>query len=73
MMNDACVFLDALARLEANFPHKKKYYLVNYGYPCTFGFYHHIKVNDIIYKNIKINVINLSSIKNFLIIDIHPL
>ena len=38
--NDACVFLDALTRLEIQFPWptKRKYYLVDLGYPCTFGF-----------------------------------
>ena len=38
--NDAHVFLDALTRLEVNFPwsNEGKYYLVNYGYLYTFGF-----------------------------------
>ena len=38
--NDTRVFLDALTRLEIQFPWptKRKYYLVDLGYPCTFGF-----------------------------------
>ena len=38
--NDARVFLDVLTRLEVHFPWlaKGKYYLVDFGYPCTSGF-----------------------------------
>ena len=38
--NDACVFLDALTRLEVNFswPSEGKYYLVDFGYPYISGF-----------------------------------
>ena len=38
--NDAHVFLDALTRLEVNFPwsNEGKYYLVNSDYLYTFGF-----------------------------------
>ncbi|KAL6322887.1 hypothetical protein AAG906_021021 [Vitis piasezkii] len=38
--NDAHVFLDALTRLEVNFPwpSEGKYYVVDSGYPCISGF-----------------------------------
>ena len=38
--NDAHVLLDVLTRLEIQFlwPTKRKYYLVDLGYACTFGF-----------------------------------
>ena len=34
-------------------------------------FYHHIDVNDIISNNIGVDIVNRSSIKNFLTIDVH--
>ena len=39
-INDACVFLDALTRPKVNFlwPSEGKYYVVDFGYPCIFGF-----------------------------------
>ena len=38
--NDLCVFLDALTKLQVQFPwpSEGKYYLVDSGYPCTFRF-----------------------------------
>ena len=38
--NNAHVFLDALTRPEVQFPwpSEGKYYLVDFGYPCTSGF-----------------------------------
>ena len=42
--NNALVLLDALTRLEIQFPWsiERKYYLVYLGYPCTFEFLHTI-------------------------------
>ena len=38
--NDVGVFFDILTRPKVNFPwpSEEKYYLVDFGYPCKFGF-----------------------------------
>ena len=71
---NACVFFNALTKPNVHFPCSSEGNIIWLILVILvhLDFYHHIEVNNITYKNIGIDVINLLGIENFLIIDIHP-